>query len=548
MLRILLCCALGLVLAAAPGEISLNDGTAAARLVFEHHNSPTKQKYLPETMGAGVAVIDFNNDGRPDLFFTNGAKLDDPMPAGKRPDKSAETYWNRLYRQNGDGTFTDVTRSAGVSGAAGVYHMGVAVGDFDNDGFEDLYVTGYDHATLYRNNGNGTFTDVTARAHVEAPGWSTSALFFDFDNDGKLDILVTRYMQWSFEKSPSCGGVKLPAYCHPRMFPGASSILYRNSGDGIFTDVTQKAGLGRTDGKGLGVAVADYDNDGWMDIYIANDSVQAFLFHNQHDGTFKDVSLASGVAYNENGVSPAGMGVDFADYDNDGYPDIVVTDLSTEMYMLFRNHRDGTFSDATIASGIGRSTLPYSGWGVKFGDFDNDGWKDLFVAQGHVMDTIEMETPTLRYKQPPLWLQNRSGKFVPFAKQHSQPWAGRGAAVADFDSDGGLDVVVANLGERAYLLRNEGGNRNAWLGLKLEGRRSNRDAIGARVKVIAAGLPDQYYTVNPGGSYLSASDRRLLIGLGGATEARVEIRWPSGKMQTLEHLTLRRYLDVKEPE
>ncbi len=385
-----------------------------SRIDFKHESSATSNKYLIETMGGGVALLDYDNDGRLDIFFTNGAKIDDPMPDDKLPDKSDRKFWNRLYHQNPDGTFTDVTEKAGLTGMPqNHYDMGVAVGDYDNDGFEDIYVTGYGGNTLYHNNGNGTFTDVTKSAGVAGGGWSASAGFFDYDNDGKLDLFVTRYVNWTFKTNRYCGE-KQPgyrAYCHPDNYDGVTNILYHNNGDGTFTDVSEKAGIANPKGKGLGVSFADYDGDGFTDIFVANDSVQCFLYHNNGNGTFTETGLLAGVGYNEDGKTFAGMGTDFSDYDNDGRPDIVVTDLSNERYMLFRNNGDGTFRDVTNQSGLGSATLAFSGWSTHLFDYDNDGWKDLFVAQSHVMDTIEKTSPNLRYLQPPLLLAQRVRPF-----------------------------------------------------------------------------------------------------------------------------------------
>ncbi|HET8548081.1 MAG TPA: CRTAC1 family protein [Bryobacteraceae bacterium] len=535
-------------------EIQFSDATAELKLEFRHENSATSQKYLIETMGGGVALLDYNGDSRLDIFFTNGARLLDPMPAGAAPDKSAGKYWNRLYRQNSEGTFTDVTEKAGVSGAASAtYSMGVAVADFDNDGRPDLYVTGYPRNMLYRNNGDGTFSDVTARAGVAGGGWSASAGFFDYDRDGQLDLFVTRYLDWSFEKNIYCGE-KLPgrrAYCHPDNFAGITNLLFRNNGNGTFTDVSRKAGISDAKGKGLGVAFADYDLDGWTDVYVANDSVQCFLYRNKGDGGFEDVSLVAGAGFNADGRTFAGMGVDFADYDNDGRPDIIVTDLSNEMYVLFRNDGEGTFSDVTAKAGLARATLLHSGWGTRFVDVDNDGWRDLFVAQGHVLDTIQHTSPNLRYLEPPLLLRNERGRFTPVeaaGKPFTKPWAGRGAAFGDIDNDGDIDMVVANCGQPAYVLRNETGSRNRWLGLRLTGTRSNRDAIGARVSITDASGLRQVFEVSTASSYLSASDKRILAGLGQATAAKlVEIAWPSGAVQRLEGVRTNQVLNVSEP-
>ena len=401
--------AIPLILSAAAFQLDRVD------LDFVHANSPTTRKYLLETMGGGVALLDYDNDGRLDIFFVNGARLADPMPAGGAPDKSERKYWNRLYHQNADGSFTDVTERAGLTGMPqNRYGMGVATADYDNDGWPDLYVTGYGGNTLYRNRGDGTFADVTARAGVAASGWSTSAGFFDYDNDGRLDLFVTRYLDWTFDDRVC--GERRPggrAYCHPDNYPGAANLLFHNDGNGAFTDVSAKAGIANPAGKGLGVAFADFDGDGWPDVYVANDSVQCFLYRNNHNGTFKEVSLTAGVGFNEDGKTFAGMGVDFADYDNDGLPDITVTDLSDQRYLLYRNNGDGAFTDMTNLSGLGRATLRYSGWSTRFVDIDNDGWKDLFVAQGHVMDNIEVTSPNLSYLQPPLLLRNVSGRFSP---------------------------------------------------------------------------------------------------------------------------------------
>jgi len=534
-------------------DVQFTDITQAAKINFKQENSATGNKYLVETMGGGVAVFDYDNDGRLDMFFTNGAKIDDPMPDDKVPDKSDRKYWNRLYHQNADGTFTDVTEKAGLTGMSqNHYDMGVAVGDYDNDGFEDLYVTGYGGNALYHNNGNGTFTDVTQKAGVAAGGWSASAGFFDYDNDGKLDLFVTRYVDWTFKTNRYCGEKKpgYRAYCHPDNYEGVTNILYHNNGDGSFTDVSTKAGIAKANGKGLGVSFADYDGDGFTDIFVANDSVQCFLYHNNGNGTFSEVGLLAGVGFNEDGKTFAGMGTDFSDYDNDGNPDIVVTDLSNERYMLFRNNGDGTFRDSTNQSGIGAATLAFAGWSTRFFDYDNDGWKDIFVAQSHVMDTIEKTSPNLRYMQPPLLLRNESGHFARIVPGDvfKIDWAGRGAAFGDIDNDGDIDIVVSNAGQYAYILRNDGGNRNHWLGIETIGKKSNRDGIGSRVKVVCASGLTQYFTVNTAIGYLSASDKRLLVGLGNDSSAKlVEIRWPSGIIQKFENVKAGQMLKASEP-
>jgi hypothetical protein len=534
--------------------VQFADVTQAVGVSFVHASSATSNKYLVETMGGGVALLDYDNDGRLDIFFTNGAKIDDPMPAGKQPDKSDRLFWNRLYHQNADGSFTDVTDKAGLNGVAqNRYGMGVAVGDYDNDGFADIYVTNYGANTLYRNNHDGTFADVTQRAGIAAGGWSASAGFFDYDNDGHLDLFVTRYVTWSFETNRYCGEKKpgYRAYCHPDNFDGVTNILYHNNGDGTFTDVSEKAGIASAIGKGLGVAFADYDDDGYMDIYVANDSVQCFLYHNERNGTFTEVGLLAGVALNEDGKVFAGMGVDFTDYDNDGRPDILVTDLSNERYMLFHHNGDGSFRDVRSASGVGGATLTFSGWSTRLFDYDNDGWKDIFVAQGHVMDTIDKTSPNLSYRQPPLLLRNEQGRFarVMAGEAFQQDWAGRGAAFGDLDNDGDIDIVVGNVGQRAIVLRNDGGNRQHWLGIRATGRISNRDGIGCRVKVVSASGLTQFFTINTAVGYLSASDKRLIVGLGADSTAKlVEIRWPSGIVQRFEHVKAGQMLEAGEPQ
>lgn len=535
----------------APSPVTFTDITAASKIDFKHAASQTSQKYLLETMGGGVAMFDYDNDGRMDLFFTNGARLSDPMPKGASPDKSDPKYWNRLYHQKADGTFEDVTERAGVKGDG--YSMGVAAADYDGDGYVDLYVTGYGGNTLYHNNGDGTFTDVTKKLGVGGGGWSTSAGWIDYDRDGRLDLFVARYMDWDFERgSIYCGDPRpgFRAYCHPDNFRGATNILYHQKPDGTFEDVSVRSGIADPNGKGLGVAFADFDGDGWMDIFVANDSVRQSLYRNKGDGTFEDIALVAGVGYDENGKTFAGMGVDCADYDNDGYPDLFITTLSNETYPLYHNNGDGTFTYATNTSGVGQISLLYSGWGTHFIDADNDGLRDIFVAQGHVLDTIEKTSSYLKYRQTPLLLRNTGKGFVNVSATagaaFTQAIAARGAAFGDLNNDGQVDIVIGVLDGAPVILRNNG-TRNHWLGLQLVGERLNRAGTGARVTVTDVTGRRQVFDVTNAGSYLSSNDPRVLVGLGGATGVRsVEIRWPDSRMQRITNPAIDRYLTINE--
>lgn len=536
-----------------PSPVTFMDITAQTKIDFKQAASVTSQKYLLESMGGGVALLDYDNDGRLDLYFTNGARLDDPMPKGAMPDKRDAKFWNRLYHQKRDGTFEDVTSSAGVKGEG--YSMGVAAGDYDADGFVDLYVTAYGSNILYRNRGDGTFEDVTKRAGVAGLGWSTSAGWIDYDRDGRLDLFVARYADWDFEKGALYCGDTRPghrAYCHPDNFKGASNILFHQKADGTFEDVSASAKIADPDGKGLGVAFADFDNDGWMDILVANDSVRQQLYRNKGDGTFEDMALMAGVGYDENGKTFAGMGVDARDYDNDGLPDIFITALSNETYPLYRNNGDNSFTYTTNTTGIGQITLLYSGWGTRFLDVDNDGWLDIFVAQGHVLDTIEKTSAYLKYRQTPLLMRNTGKAFVNVSLSAGQAFnnslAARGAAFGDLDNDGDTDIVIGVVEGSPVILRNDG-TRNHWLGVSLTGAKSNREGLGARIVVVDGNGRQLVHEVTKAGSYLSSNDSRVIFGVGAATSVKsVEIRWPGNRTQKIMNPNIDRYLTINEQD
>jgi enediyne biosynthesis protein E4 len=527
------------------------DVTAKSGIRFKHEASRTSQKYLPESMGGGVAMFDYDNDGWLDLFFVNGAHIQDPMPRGASPDKSDPRFWNRLYRNNRDGTFRDVTETAGLQGR--LYGMGVATGDYDNDGNVDLLVTNLGGNILYHNNGNGTFTDVTAKAGVGGSGWCTGACFIDYDRDGRLDVIVTRYVEWDFSSNIFCGEHKpgYRAYCHPDQFNAISYLVFHNNGDGTFADVSKKCGIAGSPGKGLGIAINDFDGDGWPDVFVANDSVPEQLFRNNHDGTFSEVALMSGLAYDQNGHVFAGMGADFGDYENSGWPSVFVNALANQKYKLFRNAK-GAFDDVTDSIGLGTSTISHSGWGVKWIDFDNDGRLDLFVAQGHVMDNIELTEPRLRYRESPLLLKNEPGRFRDVSEQggttFQTPIAARGAAFGDLDNDGFIDVAINCNDGNAIILRNQGNSGNHWLTLNLVGSTSNLDGLGAKVRLVPDnGLPQTAF-VSSAGSYISASDKRVHFGLGPRKKVQlIEITWPSGTLQRLESIAVDQIITIREP-
>ena len=504
-------------------------------------------------MGAGVAMFDYDGDGYLDLFFVNGALLQDPMPRGAIPDKSQARFWNRLYRNNRDGTFTDATEKAGLQG--GLYGMGVATGDYDNDGHVDLLVSNLGGNTLYHNNGDGTFTDVTAKAGVAGGAWCTGACFVDYDRDGRLDLIVTRYVEWDFASNVYCG-LHRPGYrdyCHPDQFKPISPLVYHNNGDGSFSDVSKQSGLGTSLGKGLGIAINDFDQDGWPDIFVANDSFPEQLFRNNRNGTFSEVGLSSGVAYDQHGNVFAGMGADFADSDNDGWADVFVNALANQKYALFRNHK-GSFEDVTDRSGIGGITMLHSGWGTKLFDYDNDGWRDLFVAQGHVMDNIELTDPGLHYREPVLLMRNLGdGRFEDVSKQSGPvfqvPLSARGAAFGDLNNDGSMDIAINCNNGDAVILRNQNISRNSWLLVNLVGGKSNRDGIGAKLRLVSEDGTQQYGFASTAGSYLSASDKRIHFGLGKSRRVKLlEISWPSGIVQRIESVAVDQILTVRESQ
>ena len=546
------------LLALLPGAAAqrFEDVTAQAGIDFRHDNSKTPRKYLPETMGGGLAVLDADGDGWMDIYFVNGAKLSFPHHAGAEPDKSDPRFWNRLYLNNRDGTFREAAEEYGLQGRG--YGMGAAAGDYDNDGDPDLLVTNAaageaPAATLYRNEEGRRFTDVTAAAGLRARGWATSAGFFDYDNDGDLDLLILRYMQWRFDVDYRCGleAGYGRAYCHPDLFAPQTNFLYRNNGDGTFADAGETAGIAGRPGKGLGAAFADYDGDGYLDIAVANDSFPQFLFRNRGDGAFSEEALLAGIAYDDDGREFAGMGAAFDDLDDDGRPDLVTTTLSQERYALFYNAGAGAFDYATGRSGLGAATQLFSGWGIAVFDADLDGSKELFFANGHVMDNIDQSQPHLRYLQPPLLFRREGRKFIDVSRAAGDLFgtrrAGRGAAAADFDNDGRVDIVVSNLNGRPYLARNVTATGNRWLGLQLIGCRSNRDGIGTTIKLTRAGGKAQYRMVARGGSYLSSRDPRVFFGLGeNPQELALELRWPSGRSHVVQDLALDRLQRIAE--
>jgi hypothetical protein len=531
-------------------------GTEPSRFPFEeippeksgirwvHTSGKSPEKYLPESSGPGCAFLDFDNDGWMDIYLVNSGKCDFFTPN--------QPLRNALYKNNRDGTFTDVTEKAGVSG--GGYGQGVAVGDYDGDGFPDLYVTQYGRSILYHNNGDGTFTDVTEKAGVAVPGWASSAVWFDYDNDGRLDLFVGRFADFSKELNKPCGihddGRR--HYCIPKVYTGMPSWLFHNNGDGTFTDVSKESGIASHLGKVWGVVAADINNDGWMDLWVSNDTVPNFLFVNRGKGKFDEIGETAGVAYSDSGRVRSGMGVDAAGFQNNGWADLFVTNLNHEFYAFYQNRHDETFDDIAAQSGIATATKLMSGWGLKFVDYDNDGDLDLIIANGDPDDLIEKVYDNVTYREPLLLFHN-SGKGMTNVSRESGPvfsrsMSARGLALGDFNNDGAVDVLISCNDEAPVLLKNNAGLENHWLGLKLVGKKANIDAVGAIVTYQAGDLKRSRVKVG-GGSYLSSHDPRMVLGIGKRTKIDwVEIKWPqpSGLVQRLTDVPIDRYITVTE--
>jgi hypothetical protein len=527
-----------------PVPVRFVDVAANAGIEFHHDNAASPEKFLIETMGSGAAWLDFDNDGFLDAYLANSAATEVYKPS--KPLRAA------LYRNNGDGTFRDVTGKTGVA-AENVFGMGVAAGDYDNDGDPDLFVAGYGRSILYRNENGASFVDVTAQAGVSNPRkWASSAAWFDYDNDGRLDLVIVNYLDWSPDNNLFCGEQRpgYRSYCHPNKYHGQPTTLYRNRGDGTFEDVSEKSGIGRPAGNGLGVVCFDYDDDGWMDVFVANDSMENFLFHNRGDGRFEEVGLPAGVAYGDNGEAEAGMGTDAADIDGDGRLDLYLTHLDFEFDRFYRNAGDGVFEDSTFRAKLGYDTFHTSGFGVRFVDYDNDGLRDIFTVNGHVLDNIQLYHAETAYAEPKIVFRNAGGTFENatgmLGPDLERARVSRAAAFGDYDNDGDVDVLVSNSGQAAELLRNDGGNANHWLQVHLIGTASNRDGVGARVKVVAGDLV-QYDQRKGGLSYQSAHDPRLHFGLGIRTQVdRIEVRWPSGKSDKIENIEASQTIAIQE--
>lgn len=516
-------------LPAAPEPLFEEVPASASGIGWVHENAKSAAHYLPESMGPGVAFLDYDNDGWMDIFLVNSGSCDFYRPA-KKPR-------NALYRNNRNGTFTDVTAAAGVAGGD-AFGMGVAVGDYDNDGYPDMLVTAYGRPTLYRNNRNGTFSDVTAKAGLAAPGWTTSALWFDYDGDGLLDLFVCSFVQYNRESQAVCqkerGG--RPGYCIPRIFQPTTSFLYKNNGDGTFRDVSVETRLTARRGKALGAVATDIDNNGRLDLFVSNDTVENFLFANRGSRGFEDIGISALVGLSADGWPRSGMGVDSADIDGNGLQDLFVSNLDKEMFSLYRNTGHGVFDDLSFAGEVGRATYNLSGWGLKFFDFDNDGTVDLILANGHPDDTVAERSPTVHYSEPMMLFQQKEQRFHNISAQAGPVFqkevSGRGLAIGDYTNDGRPDVLVGVNGGAPLLLRNRASQENHWLGVRLRGVRANRDGVGARISWQAGGVKRSRLKT-AGGSYLSAHDPREILGLGPARRADwVEVRWPAPSDRT----------------
>ena len=528
---------------AVRGPVTFEEVPAqASKINWTHNNAQSPDRQLPETVGAGCAFFDYDNDGWMDIYLVNSGPSDFYTPA--------VPLKNGLFRNNRDGTFTDVTDKAGVAG--GRFGMGVGAADYDGDGNVDLYVTNYGPNILYRNNGNGTFTDVTDKAGVTAPGWSTCATWFDYDNDNKLDLFVSSFVFYDKSQNPLCTDATLQQryYCVPRLFKPTPSYLYRNLGNGTFQDVSRESGIADHPGKSFGAVATDINNDGLLDLFVANDTMPNFLFLNKGKGKFEEIGLAAGVAYGESGRPRSGMGVDAADYDGDGWQDLFVANIDHEFFSLYHNERESIFTDQP--GEIAPSTQLLSGWGLKFFDYDNDGDPDLFLVNGHPDDMIESRIPRVRHREPLLMFENTGRGFKDVSSQSGAVFAkmfsGRGMALGDFDNDGDSDVLASNNGEPPLLLRNQGGNRNNWIGLQLVATKSNPEAVGAVITWQTGAVKRSRLKIG-GGSYLASHDPREILGVGTATKIdSIEIRWPSGKIDKLTNPPLNRYVKVVEGE
>jgi hypothetical protein len=537
----------GQVFAQQPSSIRFDNRAQQSRVKFVLQNGTTEDKPIVDSILGGVALLDYDNDGYLDIYFTNGAYL-------PSLDKKDAVFYNRLYHNNRDGTFTDVTEKAGVQGAG--YSIGAAAADFDNDGWTDLYVTGINRNILYHNNGDGTFTDVTEHAGVAGISngkkmLSVSAAWVDYDNDGRLDLFVTNYLDWTPQNSKVCGPVGKRLSCPPSLYPGQPNLLYHNNGDGTFSDVSEQMGVAGHIGKGMGVAIADYNGDGWMDIFVANDNERNFLFRNRNGKSFDELGVEASVAYNEDGVPVSSMGVDFRDWRNDGNPSLFVTALGGETFPLFRNEGSGLFQVDTYDAKIGFPSLKMSGWGAGIYDFDNDGYKDLFSANSHVSENAGLD-PQQHYRQRnAVFLNLKNGTFADLSTRAglTDVAAHRGCAFGDLNNDGEVDIVVSAIGSPAELLYNTSPASNHWIAIQTIGVRSNRDGIGTRIKLTGKSGSVQYDHVTTAGSYASSSDKRAHFGLGADTLIKeIELRWPSGTVQVLRNVKADQILKVTESE